>query len=68
MSNFAQTLLNRYLSRKLVKSYIIFFTGTGLCIGGKLTGTEWLIMSGLTFAIYTYGNLNESKTTQNTAI
>ena len=56
MSNFLQTLLAKYLSRKLVKSYIVLTLSYIALMNSKLTGDEWIIIAGLCLGIYSYFN------------
>jgi len=51
----------KFLSRKFIGAAVVFITGTGLCIAGKIGGGEWVTISTLALGIYTGGNVAEKK-------
>ncbi len=59
MSSFVQKLLDKYLSRKLVKSYVVLILSYIALMNGKLSGQEWIAIAAITLGIYTYGNIKD---------
>lgn len=48
-------------SRKLIQSYVVFAAGTAALFMDKLTGTDWVLMTGLVLGTYAYGNIQEHR-------
>jgi len=66
VSNFVEKLLAKYLSRKLVKSYIVLTLSYIALMNGKINGQEWILAAGLCLAVYTYGNIKEATAAKTT--
>lgn len=54
----------KYLSRKLIQSYVILLLSFIALILGKIGGTEWVTVATLVAGIYTYGNLKDQENAQ----
>jgi hypothetical protein len=57
-------LIQKYLSRKLVKSYAVLIMSYVALMTGKLSGSEWIVVAGLTLGIYSYFNNKDKSVSQ----
>lgn len=49
----------KLLSRKFIMAVMIEVLATGLCMGGLLTGAEWVTISSLNAGAFGAGNVGE---------